>query len=395
MSKTLLVLGAGVYQVPTIETGLRLGYRVITTDNVPGNPGHVLADAAFNIDTTDVPGVLDLAGCERISGVIAPGTDVAVLTAAHVSEHLHLPGPPVSAACVLTQKFRFREFLRQSGFDSPRAFLVEQGRVPPEALFDGRAWLVKPNRSSGSKGIFVLSKREEFLAHVAESQRFSSDGTAVLEEFMDGTQHTCEGVLKQGRVAVALVTDRETAPMPYTATTGHRVPSRLTEAVQDSTLRLIERAFDRLGVTSGPFDCDFLVDSDGIALIEMTPRLGGNSLSKLSKAALDFDLVAYAVRRACGDPYELPNFRQPKPRSIAILGVEGRGRLTWNEIEMHALRREAWVESLILDLPQGSPVKPFINGRRRVGEALIAGSDRNELDIRAEELRRRLALAAA
>jgi biotin carboxylase len=395
MSKTLLVLGAGVYQVPTIETGGRLGYRVITTDNVPGNPGHVLADAAFDIDTTDVPGVLDLARRERISGVIAPSTDVAVLTAAYVSEHLHLPGPPVSAAYVLTQKFQFREFQRQAGFDSPRAFLVEQGRVPPEALFDGRAWLIKPNRSSGSKGIFVLSIREEFLAHVAESQGFSSDGTAVLEEFMDGTQHTCEGVLQQGRVAVALVTDRDTAPMPYTATTGHRVPSRLTDAVQDSALRLIERVFDRLRVTSGPFDCDFLVKSGGIALIEMTPRLGGNSLSKLSKAALDFDLVAYAVRHACGDPYELPEFRQPKPRSIAILGVEGRGRLTWNESEMDALRREAWVESLILDLPRGSPVKPFINGRQRVGEALITGSDRTELDIRAEELRRRIALAAA
>lgn len=395
MSKTLLVLGAGVYQIPTIETGRRLGYRVITTDNVPGNPGHVLADAAFDIDTTDVPGVLDLARGERISGVIAPSTDVAVLTAAHVSEHLRLSGPPVSAACVLTQKFQFREFLRQSGFDSPRALLVEQGRVPPEVLFDGRAWLIKPNRSSGSRGIFVLSTREELLAHVAESQGSSLDGTAVLEEYMDGTQHTCDGVLEQGRVAVALVTDRDTAAMPHTATTGHRVPSRLTEAVQDSALRLVERAFDRLRVTSGPFDCDFVVKSGSIALIEMTPRLGGNSLSKLSKAALDFDVVAYAIRHACGDPYDLPAFRQPKPRSIAILGVEGHGRLTWNEIEMHALRREAWVESLILDLPQGSPVKSFINGRGRVGEALIAGSDRNELDIRTEELRRRLALAAA
>ena len=395
MNKTLLVLGAGVYQVPTIETGARLGYRVITTDNVPGNPGHVLASAAFDIDTTDVPGVLDLARRERVSGVIAPCTDVALLTAAHVSEHLHLPGPPVSAAYVLTQKFRFREFLREAGFDSPRAFLVEQGRLPPEVLFDGRAWLIKPNRSSGSKGIFVLLLAEEFLTHVADSQSFSADGTAVLEEFMDGTQHTCEGVLRQGRVAVALVTDRDTAPTPHTATTGHRVPTRLTEAVQNSAIRLIERAFNRLLVTSGPFDCDFLVKSGGITLIEMTPRLGGNSLCQLSKAALDFDLVAYAVRHACGDPYELPEFRQPKPRSISILGVEGCGRLTWNEIEMHALRGEAWVESLILDLPQGSPVKPFINGRCRVGEALIAGSDRNELDTRAEELRRRLALAAA
>ena len=395
MSKTLLVLGAGVYQVPTIETAKGLGYRVITTDNVPGNPGHVLADAAFDIDTTDVPGVLHLARRERVSGVIAPSTDVAVLAAAHVSEHLRLPGPPVSAACVLTQKFQFREFLRQSGLDCPRACLVEQGRVPPEAWFDGRAWLIKPNRSSGSRGIFVLSTREEFFAHIAESQGSSADGAAVLEEFMDGTQHTCEGVLEQGRVAVALVTDRDTAPLPHTATTGHRVPSRLTETVQDSALRLIEGAFDRLRVTSGPFDCDFVVKSGGIALIEMTPRLGGNSLSKLSKAALDFDLAAYAVRHACGDAYKLPASRRPKPRGVAILGVEGHGRLTWNETEMQALSEEAWVESLILDLPQGSPVKPFINGRRRVGEALIAGSDRNELDIRAQELRRRLALAAA
>ena len=195
MNKTLLVLAASVNQIPAIETAKRMGYRTITTDNVPENPGHALADSSFGIDTTDVENILALARAEHVSGVIAPGTDVAVVTAAHVSQQLHLLGPPVAAACILTQKYQFREFLRRSGFACPRALLLNEGQVPDEGLFDGRSWLIKPNRSSGSKGVFILSTYEEFLAHVAESRAFSLDRTAVLEEFVNGTQHTCEGVL--------------------------------------------------------------------------------------------------------------------------------------------------------------------------------------------------------
>ena len=394
MNKTLLVLAASLNQIPAIEAAKRIGYRTITTDNIPENPGHVLADSSFGIDTTDVERILALARREHVSGVIAPGTDVAVVTAAHVSEQLRLLGPPVAAACILTQKYQFREFLQRSGFTCPRALLLNEGQVPDEGLFDGRAWLVKPNRSSGSKGIFILSTYEEFLAHVAESRAFSLDRTAVLEEFVNGTQHTCEGVLQGGRIALALVTDRDTAPKPYTTTTGHRVPTRLPATLQDAALRVIEDGFGRLGIASGPFDCDFVVGSKGIVLIEMTPRLGGNSLSSLFKASLDFDLVAYAVAHACADPYCIPEHREPKPTSSVILGVENEGRLAWNAAEADALRQEDWVDTLILDFPHGTPVKRFINGRHRVGEALIVGTDRQDLDSRIAEFQRRLALTA-
>ena len=394
MNKTLLVLAASINQIPAIETAKRMGYRTITTDNIPENPGHALADSSFGIDTTDVENILALARREHVSGVIAPGTDVAVVTAAHVSEQLHLQGPPAAAACILTQKYQFREFLRRSGFASPRALLLNEGQVPDEELFDGRAWLIKPNRSSGSKGIFILSTYEEFLAHMVESRAFSLDRAVVLEEFVNGTQHTCEGVLQDGRIALAMVTDRDTAPKPYTATTGHRVPTRLPATMQSAALRVIEDGFGRLGIASGPFDCDFVAGNEGIVLIEMTPRLGGSSLSNLFKASLDFDLVAYAVAHACADPYCIPESREPKPKSSVILGVENGGCLAWNAAAADALRQEDWVDTLILDFPQGTPVKRFINGRHRVGEALIVGSDRQDLDSRIAEFQRRLALTA-
>jgi len=394
MSKTLLVLAASTYQIPAIETAKRLGYRVITTDNIPSNPGHLLADASFGVNTIDIEGVLELAAKENISGVIAPGTDVAVTTAAYVADQLKLPGPPPNAARILTHKQNFRIFLAKLGLPCPRAFLITSDEIAPAGLFDGRSWLIKPSRSSGSKGIFIIRSQAEFHAHIAESRAFSMDGTAVLEEFIEGTQHTYEGVMKDGKVVLALLTDRDTAAPPYTTTTGHRVPSRLSEPVQAKALRVIEEVLGSVGVVSGPFDCDFVADGERIALIEITPRLGGNSLSRLFKSAMDFDLVAYAVTHACGDAFPLPGPRPPKPSAITILGVDRPGRLSWNVVQEESLRRESWVDTLLLDLPKGSTVTPFINGRHRVGEALITGADRDEVDARLLELKRRLALTA-
>jgi len=394
VSRALLVLGASTYQIPAIETAKRLGYRVITTDNVPANPGHALADASFRVDTTDLEGVLALAKREGIAGVIASGTDVAVLTVAYLAEQLQLAGPAARAACILTHKHRFREFLAKAGLPCPRALSVPADGLAGAGPFDGGKWILKPNRSSGSKGVFIVCTAAEFLTRVAESRAHSLDGTVMLEEFIEGTQHTCEGVLENGRVALSLLTDRDTVPPPYTATTGHRVPSRLAGAMQTKALELIERVFGCLGVTKGPFDCDFVVDGDRVVLIEMTPRLGGNSLCKLVEAALDFDLLAYGVAYACGDYYPIPKVSHPKPFSIAILGADRAGRLAWNEPEAHLLRQEPWIDNLIFDVPQGTAVEPFINGRHRVGEVVIAGVDRDDLDNRLAEFKRRLALKA-
>ncbi len=394
MTKTLLVLAASKYQVPAIETAKALGYRVITTDNVPMNPGHALANASYQVDTTDTDGVLGLATKEKISGVIAPGTDVAVITGARVAETLGLPGPSPAVAELLTQKLAFRAFLRAAGFDCPRVIEITDSLRLDGAVFGSTKWLLKPNCSSGSKGIFIVNNGAEYYSRIVDSRSFSLDGEAFLEEYLEGTQHTCEGVLEGGKVVLSLLTDRDTANPPYTTTIGHRVPSRLSDSLQAQALSTIESVMARLGVSSGPFDCDFVATHDRVMLIEITPRLGGNSLSRLFKAALDFDLVAYAVTTACGDCYPVPPSTQPKAAAIKILGVEQGGRLAWNEKEAELLAEQPWVANLMFDVPGGTQVSPFINGRNRVGEALITGGNRDELDAHLLEFTQRLALEA-
>jgi biotin carboxylase len=395
MTKKLLILGASRYQIPVIEAANRLGFLTVTADNVESNPGHRLANRRYLVSSTDFTEVLSLARKEGVSGVISPATDVAVTTAAFVSRELLLPGPPFTAAQVLTDKFKFREFQRKAGLPHPRAFLLDRSDTAvPKAALNGRSWLLKPCRASGSKGVYILTDMDDLPKRAEESRSFSIDGKALIEELKEGSHHTCEGILRDGRAVLSMITDRDTASPPYTATVGHRVPSNLPPERQTKALAMIEAVFRLLGVRDGPFDCDFIASASDIFIIEMTPRLGGNSLSELFSLAVGFDLVSYAIHHAVGNFLEIPEPSVIQPSAMVILGTDRRGQLEWNMEEAIALTREPWLSHLRFDYVRGTTVGPMTDGRHRVGEAMILGKNRDEVDTRIAELKRRLSLSA-
>ncbi|MFZ2957724.1 MAG: hypothetical protein WA705_12625, partial [Candidatus Ozemobacteraceae bacterium] len=70
------------------------------------------------------------------------------------------------------------------------------------------------------------------------------------------------------------------------------------------------------------------------------------------------------------------------------------GSLSYCEDEAARLSHEPWVHSITWDFPVGALVEPFTDGRRRVGQAVLVGGSRTELDRRAANLRQSLAVAA-
>lgn len=393
MSKTLLVLAASTYQLDTIRTAKRLGYRVITTDNRPENPGHALADRAYNADTTDVRAVLQIARAEKIDGVISPCTDVAVPTAADVAHELGLVGVSPDAARILTDKIAFRRFQRDEGLPAPDFFSIPSDVVDlPSISWQDSPWILKPDFSSGSKGIFIVRNEADLISRIPESRAFSSKQTVLLERFIEGHQATCEGILKDGRICMSVVLDRQTAAPPYVTTTGHHLPTKLEP---DAIARLqdrLEQIWARLGVTDGPFDCDFVWANDEVYILETTPRLGGNSISQLLRLATGFDLVEYAVGQACGLKNTTPSKLEINPCAVVLLGVWRDGLLKFDVGQKNRLMKESWVASLKIDYEPGAYVKAFINGRNRLGEAYVTAGSRSALDNRVFELRRFLAM---
>ncbi len=384
--KTLLVLAASLYQIPVIETAKRLGYRVVTVDNVPTNPGHKLAAVSYNADTSKRDDVLGIARKENISGIIAACTDIALPTAAYVAEKMKLSGPPAISADIICNKVSFRHWLNEQGLAAPLAFNVNRDFTPAKKLFKDHGWVLKPDRSSGCKGVFIIRAIEEYADRIQETLDFSPTSTGILEQFIEGVQITCEGIIAEGKIRAAWILDRQTAQPPYVTTIGHHVPSRLPADMQEKFIIALEDIWKRLGITDAPFDCDAIITDHSFYVIELSPRLGGNSISTLLKYATDFDIVEYAVRLACGEAMTNRVFGSDiSTMAILLLGVQEQGQLTYDVMNLEALRSEPWVQRISLDKELGDTVQPFINGRHRIGEALITGANRDDLDAHAVE----------
>ena len=124
--KKILILGAGVYQVPLIKTAKRLGLYTIVC-SIPGNyPGFKEADKVVYENTVDYEAILKVAKEENISGIVTAGTDVAVITIGKVCDELGLRGLSAAAAEIasnkLKMKSRYEEYIRREVFHSASGY---------------------------------------------------------------------------------------------------------------------------------------------------------------------------------------------------------------------------------------------------------------------------------
>ena len=127
--KKILILGAGIYQIPLIKTAKKLGLYTIVA-SIPGNyPGFQYADKVYYENTTDHEAILRIAREENIDGIVTAGTDVAVITIGRVCDELGLSGLSYEAAQIAANKLLMKEKYEKNGVRTARF-----RKVPLEAV---------------------------------------------------------------------------------------------------------------------------------------------------------------------------------------------------------------------------------------------------------------------
>ena len=86
--KKLMLLGGSAQQVVAIKKAKDLGFYTVLCDYLPDNPGQYEADKYYNVSTTDVDAVYEVAAKEAVNGILAYASDPAALPAAIVAERL-------------------------------------------------------------------------------------------------------------------------------------------------------------------------------------------------------------------------------------------------------------------------------------------------------------------
>ena len=110
--KKILILGAGLWQIPYIQKAKEMGLYVIATDWSDDAVGKQYADLFKPISVRDKEESLRFAIENKIDAVFT-STDVGVPTAAYIAEKMILPGITQEQAELATNKYVMRNKLKE------------------------------------------------------------------------------------------------------------------------------------------------------------------------------------------------------------------------------------------------------------------------------------------
>lgn len=307
--KKILILGGNTAQVPLIKASKAEGYYVVLVDYTTTNPGIALADKHYQVNFMDREKVLEIARQEQVGGVIS-NSEPAMLNVAYVSRMLGLVGNTLESVSRISSKIDFRMLQKESGVFAPEHIVTASFEEAREQL--NRLTfpiVIKPSKSSGSRGTTRIEAREDFDDYREEWEacsKFSMDGKVVLEDYLEmqvpgraieAELFVCNGqFFWDGLFTNERRLDELSLPMT------NIYPPLLSGEEICEVRETIERLFCAAGITFGEYNIELFYTSTGkLFCIEINPRQGGCGMPDLVEKYCGANMYKLLVTTAMGD----------------------------------------------------------------------------------------------
>ena len=282
--KTILILGAGLMQLPGIRIAKSRGWRVILADGNPDAMARDLSDRFEVVDLKDKEGLLAMARrCAESSpldGVFTAGTDFSC-SVAWVAEKMGLPGISYAVAMRATDKSLMREAFAKAGVPSPR-FAAWTGEGDPAAvLASGLVFplVVKPVDNMGSRGVIRVDDEAGLGEACHAAIRLSRSSRVIIEQFMEGRELSLDAVVYRGEITVCGVADRHIFFPPRFVEMGHTMPTDLDESTVHRAEEVFCAGIRAIGIDNGAAKGDIKITPGGPMIGEIAARLSGGYMS--------------------------------------------------------------------------------------------------------------------
>ena len=361
--KTLLILGAGGYQVTAVEKARQLGYRTIVLSNVENDVAFALADEYVLCSTTQIAEVLKVANRFRVDGVFTIASEIASQTAAVVAAELGLKWQNSNAVIQISDKKLLNKLLNK------KEVSIETIKYPV---------IIKPNLASGSLGLTKVNSEKELTAAIykAKDKSVIKEGY-VIEPFYEGKHCSAVVVVKKGTVDFVFTTLK--IQDENFCTLAH-LTSTFSEDIKSSLKELLNVLFAKLEVEAGFFDVDFIITiNNEVVIIELGSRLGGNGLAELVEHSTGYDVISSALQFSMGEDIVIPEIKEIRSVASVVLKSDVDGFFEALNIEVLDLEHRLFVK-------KGDAVRTFESGRDQFGIAFIEASNAFELQMEVKRI---------
>lgn len=381
MKPVIMILGAGVMQLPAFKAAKKNNWISIGADGNPNAPCRPLADYFIPVDLKDRVQLTERAAefKEKIGldGVFTCGTDFST-SVAWIAGELDLPGISYQTSLNCTDKIRMRSVFAEKKVPSP-SFVEVSEDMDINRVIKGLDFplVVKPVDNMGGRGVIKALSSEAIEEAVKEAIRFSRTERAIVEEFMEGPEFSLDSLVKDGELHVTGFADRHIFFPPCFIEMGHTLPTNLPEEDKKEIIRVFSLAVKALGITNGAAKGDIKLTQKGVMIGEIAARLSGGYMSGWTYPyASGVPLVEMGMKIAMGmDPGDFTEPNCDSSSERAFISIPG----TVKEIRyLDEAHETEGVQDLFLRVEEGDQVIFPVNNVTKCGNVLALGKTRED-----------------
>ncbi|WP_022664669.1 ATP-grasp domain-containing protein [Desulfospira joergensenii] len=316
--KYLIVLGAGPDQVPAYVEAKKLGIKTIAVDYNPKSVAFTNADISLIASVKDreetIKALKNLN--QEYCGVLTLGVEISPVVAA-IAKEFGLNGVSEKTAYLTTNKCARYEMLADTGVLIPKFQIVKD----MASIGMDYPFVIKPSDNSASRGVRFIANEKDLKSSFEDARRLSTDGMALIEEYLDGAQISIEGLMVNNKLHCTAYGDRnyDRNPdfYPFFVEDGGDSPSKYDE-FKDQAIQAFEKAAQILGIENGPTKGDLILHDNKVYVIEVTSRLsGGGFCTRIVYNQTGVNLVIPTIKQACGLPVEDKDFLPDRKKYVS------------------------------------------------------------------------------
>ncbi len=351
-----------------------------------------LGSDAIQIDPSrmqEAVGIFSRLHAERPFTAILNRKEKCVVPAAVLASGLGLP-PILAAPELARDKYEMRRALNGTA-SFPGTVLIRDARDlsrVPDEMFPS---VLKPRFGFNSRSAMRVGDRRELAsAYGDQYARYSilpkQDGTNsdfVVEEYIPGTEHNVESLLKDGRVVFHLISDKIEMLPPFFIEMGDNMPSTLPAAAQQACMDAAGKAVEALGIRNGWTHTEVKRQGNQVLVVESAARMGGGYFEELIDAVFGIHRMGMLIGMYLGSvPAQAPACRvHAAARRVVVYGAQ-RMRMLRNPEILTRSSRIKLVWPLHVDQINRSMAGPPFDFNNTLFEFMALGESARE----AEEL---------
>lgn len=377
--RKIMILGAGIYQVPLIKKAREMGLYTIVV-STPGNyPGFAIADKVVYENTVDAEAVLKVAKEEKIDGICTTGTDVAVATIGRVCDELGLRGVSLEGARIACDKALMKDAYLRHGVQTAQCVHVNLNTPLDEVeqLCEklGYPVIFKAIDSSGSRGITKVSDVSEIRKAYDAVKKVTRNTEYLIETYLIGDEFGAQAFIQDGKLEFVLPHGDYVFKGDTGVPVGHYAPYDLPD-LEKEIYEQTEKAIRAMGINNCAINADFMLCNGKVYVLELGARGGATCLIELVSLFYGYDYYEKMLRVALGEKVDFtPVHKVGVPNASHLLMSDTTGTITAINNSNESDER---IIEIGFDYGVGDHVRQFHVGPDRIGHVITVGKTLEE-----------------